>query len=533
MLNSKTEHWQFVNLSEVLISLESGSRPKGGVKNIKSGIPSIGAEHLNTEGGFNFNNIKYIPTAFAERMQRGKILLNDILIVKDGATTARVSFVKKDFPFSEAYVNEHVFICRPSKSINSKFLFWFLWSDQGRANILQNFKGSAQGGINTTFIDNCIVPIPPIEEQNKIVLKLDNLFNNLQNVQKLLSLMPDLIANANQKILTAAVTGDLTKKWRAAQNSPKDWDTFSLDTFISSIDSGKSVKCFERPPQIDEVGIVKVSSVSWGEFLENESKTITHSKFINEKYFINTGDFLMSRANTTELVGACVIVKKITKRLMLSDKILRLKFSGINKEWVLLYLRSSEGRGQIEEMASGSQQHMKNISQEKIKKILIALPPNSEQQTVVEITTRLFAKIAQIKDKADKLKGVLNVSQRQLLSSAFEGKLISGNQEDNSVLTLIENIRIEKETYKQEQSNLRNMTKTKRPSKSANSSKNLSSILKNELKSDSFSFTDIKKYFNFSDYDFLRDDLVKLIKEDKLKMEYNENSQTFTFNIKS
>src|ERR1700741_2233361 len=157
VVNSKIKHWQFVNLNEVLISLESGSRPRGGVKNIKSGIPSIGAEHIDSNGGFNFQNIKYIPTEFAKGMQRGQLLFDDILIVKDGATTGRVSFVDKDFPFKEAYVNEHVFICRPSRSINSRFLFWFLWSDQGKANILQNFKGTAQGGINTTFVNNCVI----------------------------------------------------------------------------------------------------------------------------------------------------------------------------------------------------------------------------------------------------------------------------------------------------------------------------------------------------------------------------------------
>ena len=47
-----------------IITLESGSRPKGGVGGILDGIPSLGGEHLNTDGGFTFEKIKYIPEDF-------------------------------------------------------------------------------------------------------------------------------------------------------------------------------------------------------------------------------------------------------------------------------------------------------------------------------------------------------------------------------------------------------------------------------------------------------------------------------------
>jgi|GEM_PF-478045 len=531
VLNSTTKHWQFVNLNEVLISLESGSRPKGGVKNIKEGIPSIGAEHLDSNGGFNFQNTKYVPMQFAKNMQRGRLMHNDILIVKDGATTGRVSFVDKNFPFDEAYVNEHVFICRPSSSINSRFLFWFLWSDQGRANILQNFKGTAQGGINTLFANNCIIPLPPINEQNVIAEKLDEVFISLKNVRKVINLIPNQIVNATQKILSAAVNGQLTAKWRKAEKLKKNWTTNNLETFINSIESGKSVKCFERPPIEDEVGIVKVSSVSWGEFLEEESKTITHSKFINDKYFIHKDDFLMSRANTTELVGSCVIVRKITKRLMLSDKILRLKFNGINKEWVLLYLKSSEGRNQIEEMASGSQQHMKNISQGKIKNIMISVPSTKEQQMIINIANNLFGKIDKIGEKNAKLRVSLNLSQRQILSSAFDGKLIANNVKNNSTPISLNEITAEKDKYQEEQIKLRVMSKSQNGTVSSKKTKTLSSIILNELKDNTFAFSDIKKYFNLSEYDNLKEEFVSLIKSEKISMKYDEGSKTYNFTL--
>ena len=118
------EGWNEVLLSKILLTLESGSRPKGGVRGIETGIPSVGGEHLNNSGGFRFENIKYIPTPFFEKMRRGRIRSGDILIVKDGATTGKVSLVRSDFPFNPAMVNEHVFICRFNERIYSPFVFY-------------------------------------------------------------------------------------------------------------------------------------------------------------------------------------------------------------------------------------------------------------------------------------------------------------------------------------------------------------------------------------------------------------------------
>jgi len=96
-MNALQKGWTIVRLSDVLISLESGSRPKGGVKGIKDGLPSIGGEHLTYEGKFDFSSLRYVPEKFASRMQRGYIFPNDILIVKDSATTGKTALVDNGF----------------------------------------------------------------------------------------------------------------------------------------------------------------------------------------------------------------------------------------------------------------------------------------------------------------------------------------------------------------------------------------------------------------------------------------------------
>ena len=164
-------------LSELLESLESGGRPKGGVANIRTGIPSIGGEHITRRGGFDLSEIRYVPEDYFRSMRRGKVRRHDILLVKDGATTGKVAFVDETFPYKEAAVNEHVFIVRPSKQkVVARYLFFFLYSTVGQSQILSNFHGAAQGGINSSFADNVIVPTPPTKVQEKISAVLEKTY---------------------------------------------------------------------------------------------------------------------------------------------------------------------------------------------------------------------------------------------------------------------------------------------------------------------------------------------------------------------
>ncbi len=161
--------WRKVKLGK-LLKVETGRRPSGGVLSIKSGIPSIGAEHLNDRGGFNLSSLKYIPADYFKKSTRGKIKENDILVVKDGATIGKVSRVSKYFPFFKAMVNEHVFIVRSSNEnlLNQTFLFYKLFSHEGKEMIKSSISGSAQGGLKKDFLDHWETYIPPLSIQKRI-----------------------------------------------------------------------------------------------------------------------------------------------------------------------------------------------------------------------------------------------------------------------------------------------------------------------------------------------------------------------------
>ncbi|MFQ5681910.1 MAG: restriction endonuclease subunit S [Candidatus Binatia bacterium] len=157
-------------LRDLLQAFESGSRPKGGVTGIRDGIPSLGGEHLNRDGGFKFNKIKFVPETFARAMTRGHVEPEDILVVKDGATTGKVSLIRSDFPFAQAVINEHVFRLKLKDDYNSAYVFYFLYSLAGQQQILSDFRGAAQGGISQAFVDKVFVPVRPLDEQQQIPL---------------------------------------------------------------------------------------------------------------------------------------------------------------------------------------------------------------------------------------------------------------------------------------------------------------------------------------------------------------------------
>lgn len=155
-------------LREISKTIASGQRPKGGVRYIEEGVPSIGGEHVTSEGDFNFEDIKYIPRDFHQKQKKSWINPLDILIVKDGATTGKVAIVPEDFPFKECNINEHVFKIEVKNDYNPYYLFSYLFSSLGQEQINRLISGAAQKGITRDAIESVKIITPPAEIQDNI-----------------------------------------------------------------------------------------------------------------------------------------------------------------------------------------------------------------------------------------------------------------------------------------------------------------------------------------------------------------------------
>jgi type I restriction enzyme S subunit len=145
---------------------------------------------------------------------------------------------------------------------------------------------------------------------------------------------------------------------------------------------------------------------------------------VNPALFVKQGDFLFSRANTIELVGACVVVGTVTKRIMLSDKILRFHFLAPVENWTLYFLRSIAGRKEIEHYATGNQDSMRNIGQERIRRIQMPLAPLPEQHRIVAEIEKQFTRLDAAVANLERVKANLKRARASVLKAAVEGRLV-------------------------------------------------------------------------------------------------------------
>ncbi len=184
-------------LCEVAQEILSGQRPKGGVRQILKGVPSLGGEHVFSDGSIATQDLKFIPTEFHKEHLKSKVKKLDILLVKDGATTGKTGIVPEDYPHEEANINEHVFLIRCSKEANPYYLFSILKSPIGETQINREVTGGTIMGIIRDSIENIKIPLPFIETQNKIA---DEVKKRIQKAEQLHKEAKELIKNAKAEV---------------------------------------------------------------------------------------------------------------------------------------------------------------------------------------------------------------------------------------------------------------------------------------------------------------------------------------------
>ena len=205
---------------------------------------------------------------------------------------------------------------------------------------------------------------------------------------------------------------------------PSGWQAVTLDLLIERIEAGRSFNAEPRPATAKEWGVIKVSAMSWGRFLEDENKAVLDSRRINATYEIRSGDLLISRANTADLVGATVLVSNIRPRLLLSDKSLRLvPRRGIDKAWLNYILRSPLVRSQFSEWATGTSDSMRNLSQVKILAVTLPLPPTGEQREISRRVDQLLSTADEFQRRIEVASRRVHQSSQAILAKAFRGGL--------------------------------------------------------------------------------------------------------------
>ncbi len=438
------DNWKVVQIKELILSLESGGRPKGGVKGILEGIPSIGGEHLSDNGGFKFKNIRYIPEKYYLNLKKGHIENNNILIVKDGATTGKTSFANTQFPFKKAVVNEHVFVLKISKKIISKFIFYYLWSEEGNRKILKNFQGSAQGGINRQFISNTLVPLTPLNEQKRIVAKLDKIIPRIDAVKERLENVPTIIKRFRQSVLTAAVTGKLTEKWRKEQINLPEWKKKELATLVNE---GPQNGLYKNQSFYGKgVLILRIGNFYDGQIHPwNSLKRLRLTKEELATWKLNNSDIIINRVNSMDFLGKSGLVRNLEEPCVFESNMMRLSvvIDLISPEYLIRFLNCQHGLQELRKNAKHAV-NQSSINQQDVKTINIPLPPLTEQIEIVRQVDKLFALADKLENHYQIAKAKVDKLSQSVLAKAFRGELVPQDPDDEPAEKLLARIQEEK-----------------------------------------------------------------------------------------
>ncbi len=399
----------------------------------------------------------YISHEEAKSLRAVSFPAGSVVFAKIGAAVAlnRRAILK-----SASLVDNNVMGLAPYECTTPEFLFHFMC----RVDLGAKTRGGNVPSLRKSDVEEIPFPLPPLPEQKRIVAKIEELFSELEAGEASLRKARRQLGVYRQSLLKQAFEGKLTAQWRtqnpdkfespaASDISPEElkgfavlprgWRYTRFGHSIRHIDAGKSFRCEERRPSPDEVGVAKVSAVTWGEYDEAESKTCIDPEKVTPEYFIRPGDFVLSRSNTIELVGACVIVRHVTQRIMLSDKTLRITMDDALKPFFLHYLRSRQGRLEIEKRSTGNQQSMRNIGQERIRSIIVPECSLPEQQEIVRLLDVQFEAIQRNERELDSALQRSEALRQSILKKAFTGRLVPQDPSDEPASALLARLRAE------------------------------------------------------------------------------------------
>lgn len=203
-----SEKYPTKKLKQVTSKIGSGSTPRGGGKSYKAeGIPLI--RSLNVyDNKFRKKGLAFIDDEQASRLNNVIVQHEDVLLNITGASVARCCIAPKKF--LPARVNQHVSIIRPTESVSSIFLVYYLISPKIKnALLFQGAGGATRQALTKTMIQDFEVPVPPLAEQSKIVAQLDAISERTQALTAATSAQLEKLQSLKASLLDAAFRGQL------------------------------------------------------------------------------------------------------------------------------------------------------------------------------------------------------------------------------------------------------------------------------------------------------------------------------------
>ena len=246
--------------------------------------------------------------------------------------------------------------------------------------------------LNKATLSAIKVSIHPISEQRRIVEVLDKASSIIEDRQRELTRLDELIRARFVEMFGNPAT------------NPKGWEKYQLNDCLERIDNGKSFVCSDKPRVGDYPAVLKLSAATYGDYRPEDNKALLDENQFVEGAEVHSGDLLFTRKNTPELVGMAAYVQETPEKLMMPDLIFRLVTNDrMNPVFLWQLINCKEFRPIIQRISGVSAKSMSNNSKERLGKINVICPPRKIQDQLVPFVHQVDKSKAVVQKSLDKM----------------------------------------------------------------------------------------------------------------------------------
>lgn len=536
------KNWIKIKLGDPIIAIK-GKKPKN-LSSIKDGrfnIPYI--------------NIKAFETKIIDEYTDGEGALfcedSDLLMVWDGS---RSGFVGKAIKGALGSTLMKLIIF----TINREYVNYFLLSKFNDIN--SRSKGVGIPHVDPNILWNYELPLPPLNEQNRIVDKLNELLSELEKGKEQLQTSMEQLKVYRQSILKYAFEGKLTARLRKKKqyretkelikqlrekgkelkiklkypqikddeelpSIPKEWQWIRNEELLKYVTSGsRDWKKYYSPSGSIFIRTqdIKTNNLS----LENAAYVKLPTKAEGKRSLVELNDILMTITGAN--VGKVALIDKEIPEAYVSQSVALMRYldSRLTKFMWYYFQSRAFGQGLISNLVYGVGRPV--LSLENMKEVPVALCSIEEQEAIVNEIENRFSVCDKMENEIIQSLNQLEPLKQGLLQKAFKGKLLEQNPADEPVSVLLERIKKEREEYLKVEKESK-----KKPMKKKSAAKvfefPIVDTIKDKFGMKSFTFDQLKSEVNLN-YDDLREELFSILDNEKiLTMEFDQKKESMNF----
>jgi type I restriction enzyme, S subunit len=303
-------------------------------------------------------------------------------------------------------------ILRPRKGVEPWYILRFILQPRFRQEAARAMTGTAgQLRVPARFLRDARIPLPPPEEQRRILEAIEEQFSRLDAAKESLRRASIGIRSFDSSALESVIG--------------EGWPVRPLhDLLVEPLRNGHSAKA--APPGHEGIRTLTLTAVTARDFSESNTKITTASPDRVKDLWLEPGDILIERSNTTELVGLAALYQGPSGWAIFPDLMIRTRVGGdVLPEFVDLVLRTRSVRRYFRSRAQGISGSMPKISQATIEELEVPVPPRAEQVRIVDRADAQFSVSHALREALSRATRRTTTLRSVILREAFGGRLVS------------------------------------------------------------------------------------------------------------